>query len=296
MRTEDTLSHDVSVITCARCMRKITCEVFLSTLPVGCNGSVWTKRNQLQQKFFSSIWNLMSSFPVPFRLVPPWCAWRGMPSSVLILMDRLFNLFSWFVVQTIFHQDSGSKFRSKFHRPIFACFVQGEIPLSLASCLLLWSETICMVFLCKFIPLFALLFCPSDCELWFTINWISEKSIVNTCKMFTLRVDFLAASLPRIPGHMVLFLFFGLAMSSTMIRSFLYHVVRDRECIQSQFVKFYSDSLSTKICPQVQYTIPWFQKKETVRTLYFWKIWHNSKNSRLPIRGSSPSVFLLDGL
>ena len=27
----DTLSHDVSVITCARCMRKITCEVYLST-------------------------------------------------------------------------------------------------------------------------------------------------------------------------------------------------------------------------------------------------------------------------
>ena len=39
---------------------------------------------------------------------------------------------------------------------------------------------------------------------------------------------------------MVLFLFFGLAMSSTMIRSFLYHVVWDRECIQSLFVKLSS--------------------------------------------------------
>ena len=48
-----------------------------------------------------------------------------------------------------------------------------------------------VIFLCKFVHLFALLFCPSDCELWFTKNWISEKSIVNTCKMFTLRSTFL---------------------------------------------------------------------------------------------------------
>ena len=34
---------------------------------------------------------------------------------------------------------------------------------------------------------------------------------------------------------MVLFLFFGFAMTSTMTTSFLYHVVRDRECIQSKF-------------------------------------------------------------
>ena len=60
-----------------------------------------------------------------------------------------------------------------------------------------------------------------------------EEPIVNTCKMFTLRVNFLAASLPRIPGYMVLFLFFGFAMSSTMTASFLHHVIRDRECTQS---------------------------------------------------------------
>ena len=51
--------------------------------------------------------------------------------------------------------------------------------------------------------------------------------------MSTLRVNFLAASLPRIPGYMVLVLFFGFSMSSTMTAPFLYHVVRDRECIQS---------------------------------------------------------------
>ena len=33
---------------------------------------------------------------------------------------------------------------------------------------------------------------------------------MNTCKMSTLRVNFLAASLPRIPGYMVFSLYFGL--------------------------------------------------------------------------------------
>ena len=42
-------------------------------------------------------------------------------------------------------------------------------------------------------------------------NWISEKSIVKTCKMFPLRVDFLTAPLPRIPSQMVLSLYFSLA-------------------------------------------------------------------------------------
>ena len=69
------------------------------------------------------------------------------------------------------------------------------------------------------------------------MNWISEKSIVNTCKMSTLRVNFLAASPPRIPGCVVLFLFFGFAVSSTMTAPFLDHTVRDRECIQSKFSK-----------------------------------------------------------
>ena len=76
-----------------------------------------------------------------------------------------------------------------------------------------------MVFFCKFVQLFALLLCPSDCELRFTINWISEESIVNTCEMSTLRVNFLAASLPRIPGPRVLFLFFGFAMQQDCVFS-----------------------------------------------------------------------------
>ena len=104
--------------------------------------------------------------------------------------------------------------------PFFAWLVQNRYH-SLVSSILLFGEMIRMVFFCKFVHLFSLLFSPSDCELWFTINWIYEKSIVNTCKMSTLRVNFLAASLPRIAGHMVLILFSGFAMSSIMTASFL---------------------------------------------------------------------------
>ena len=62
---------------------------------------------------------------------------------------------------------------------------------------------------------------------------VSEKSIVNTCEMFTLRVNSFAVSHPRIPGCVVLYLFFGFAMWTTMATPFLDHVVRDRESIQS---------------------------------------------------------------
>ena len=48
------------------------------------------------------------------------------------------------------------------------------------------------------------------------MHWISEKSIVNTCEMFTLEVDFLEASLPRIPSQVVFSVYLGLAVSSTM--------------------------------------------------------------------------------
>ena len=151
-----------------------------------------------------------------------------------------------------------------------------------------------MVFLCKFIPLFALLFCPSDCELWLTINWISEESIVNALKMLTLRVDSFAASLPRIPSLMELFLFFDIAMSSTMSRSFLSHVVRDRECIQSKFVTLYSgfdfnQELSTGAVDNSLIPI------EKTENCSFGIVSHNSNNSTLP---KSRIIFelLLNGL
>ena len=131
------------------------------------------------------------------------------------------------------------------------------------------------------LPLFALLFRPYDCELWFTINWISEKSTVNTCKMFTLRFDFLAASLPRIPSHIVLCLFFSLAMSSTMIRSFLYHVVRDRECIQSSFVMFFWIRCQSSIVRKCNKQFLDSQKEQWEHCT-FGIISHNLNNSTLP--------------
>ena len=45
--------------------------------------------------------------------------------------------------------------------------------------------------------------------------------------LFTLGVDFLTASLPRIPGHVIFSLYFGLAVSSTMGSAFLHHIVRE---------------------------------------------------------------------
>ena len=129
-----------------------------------------------------------------------------------------------------------------------------------------------------------------------TINWISEKSIVNTCNMLTLRVDFLTASLPRIPGLMVIFLFFGLAMSSTMSRSFLYHAVRDRECIQSKFVKLSSGYAVNQALSAIAVQNSLIPIKKTVRTLYFCTVSHNSNNSTLPNSRIIVFEFLLNGL
>ena len=284
------------VIKCANCMRKMTCEVYLSAHTVGHSGSPSTVNETNCNKKKITLKNHMSSFPIPFRLVPPRCAWRRMPYPVLFWRNRLFNLFAWLVVETIFHWESSSKIGSKFYRPIFVWFLQGETPLSLESSLFLWSETICMVLFCKFVQLFALLFCPSDCELWFTTNWISEESIVSTCKISTMRVNFLAASLPRIPGYTVLFSFFGFAMSSTMTASFLYHVVRDRECVQSLFFKLSSGfAVNQELFANAVHNslIP---IKKTERTLYFWKVSHNSNNSTLPDSRIIAFELLLNGL
>ena len=168
------------------------------------------------------------------------------------------------MVQAVFHRDSGSKIRSKFHWPIFASFVQSKIPLSLVSFLFLWSETIRMVFLCKFITLFALLFCPSDCELCFTMNWISEKSIGNTCKIITLRVNH------AFQDRWYSLLFFGFAVSSTMGSAFLDHVVRDRECIQSSFVKLSSGFALNQALSASAVHNSLIPIKRTSGTLYFW--------------------------
>ena len=56
---------------------------------------------------------------------------------------------------------------------------------------------------------------------------------MNSFVMFILRVNSFAASLPRVEGYTVLFLFFSFAVSSTMATPFLDHALRDGEGIQS---------------------------------------------------------------
>ena len=159
----------------------------------------------------------MSSFPIPFSRVPPRCASTCSPDS-------------WcrrFFIETAARKSDRSSispflpalFKVRYHCPWYPFCSSGVRRYVWSSC----ASSSHSLHFCSVHPI-------ASC---YSRYWISETSIVNTCRTFTLRVNFLAASLPRIPGHMVLCLFFGLAMSSTMSKSFLYHVVRDRECIQS---------------------------------------------------------------
>ena len=88
--------------------------------------------------------------------------------------------------------------------------------------------------------------------------------------MFTLGVDFLEASQPRIPSQVVLSLYLGLAVSSTMGGAFLYHVVRDRACIQSLSVKISSGFAVNQALSASAIHNALIPKKKTVRTLDLW--------------------------
>ena len=111
---------DMDEMNWANCMRKLACEVYLSTHPVGYSGSLSTVNET------------------------NWKSGRSLTSPFLPDLFKVRYQCPWYLFK-------------------FLC-----------------GEMIRMVFFCKFVHLFALLFCPSDCELWYTINWISEKSIVNT--------------------------------------------------------------------------------------------------------------------
>ena len=139
-----------------------------------------------------------------------------------------------------------------------------------------------VILLCQFIHLFALLFGPTDCELWFTIDLVSEKSIVNTCKMFTLRVNSFAASRPHILSYWVLSLFFSFAVSSTTTTPFLDHVVREREGIQSQFMKLSSVFACNQELSANAVDNSLISTKKTVGTCFFGVISHDLNNSTLP--------------
>ena len=211
----------------------MTCEVYLSTPPVGYSGSPSTvnetncnKKVTFKKKYYE-LHQLQSDVSHNESLEEEchllYCC--GEIGSAISSPDSRWRRF--------FYRDCSSKIWSKSHWPVFAWLIQCEIPLSLVSFEFLCREMVRVILFCKFVHLYALLFRPTDCELWFTIDLVSEKSIVNTFEMFTLRVNSFAASLPRIPGCMVLFLFFSFAVTSTMATPFLDHVVRDRESIQS---------------------------------------------------------------
>ena len=71
------LSHAMSMHTIMRCEvreKKLTCEVNLSTHPVGHSGSPSAVNETNRNKMKITKTNLMNSFPIPFRLVPPRCA------------------------------------------------------------------------------------------------------------------------------------------------------------------------------------------------------------------------------
>ena len=57
--------------------------------------------------------------------------------------------------------------------------------------------------------------------------------------MFFLSVNSFSASLPRVEGDEVLFLFFSFAVSSTMVTPLLDHVVRYRQSIQSELIELF---------------------------------------------------------
>ena len=128
----------------------------------------------------------------------------------------------------------------------FSRLIQCEIPLSLVPFEFLFRESVRVILLCQLVHLYALLLGPANFELRFTIDLVSENMIVNTFVMFILRVNSFAASLPRVEGYMVLLLFFSLAVSSTMVSHLLDYVVRNRESIQSPWLKCWLESLSTK--------------------------------------------------
>ena len=177
-------------------MWKMTCEVYLCTPPVGYSGSASTVKE--------TNWNRKKSLKIllwapAIGHVPPWIAWGRVPSPILCQRNWFCNFLSWLTMKTVFERDCSSKIWSKSHRRVLAWRIQGEIPLSLVF-LFLFREIVRVILLCQFVHLYARLFVPTDCELWFTIDLVSAKSIVNTLEMLTLRVNSFAALLLTQPG------------------------------------------------------------------------------------------------
>ena len=139
--------------------------------PVGYSGSPSTVNETTCNKKVTKIF--LRSPPTPSRRVPPSITRGRMPSPTLLRRSWFCNLLTWLAVETVFERDCSSKIGSKSHRPFFVWLVQGEIPLSLVPLKFFCREMVRLIFVfASFVHVFALLFCPSDCELWFTIDLI----------------------------------------------------------------------------------------------------------------------------
>ena len=116
----------------------------------------------------------------------------------------------------------------------------------------MWDTTVLGIFwrvrvilLCQLVHLDTLLLGPTNLELRFTIDLVSEKMIVSSFVMIFLSVNTWL--------HGTLSLYFRCVVSSIMVTSFLDHLVRDRERVSCHsLLNFLLDSLSTKKCPQMQ--------------------------------------------
>ena len=94
-------------------------------------------------------------------------------------------------METVFDWDCNSKILSKSHRRVFARLIQ-------------------CVLLCQLVHLCALLLGPANFELRITIYWVPQETIVNS---FVISFE---TSLPRVVGHIVLFLCHNFTVPSTM--------------------------------------------------------------------------------
>ena len=147
-----------------------------------------------------------------------------------------------------------------------------------------------MIFLCQLVHHDALLLCPANFQLRITIDLVSEKSIVNTFEMFTLSFRSFAASLPRIPGYKVLFLFFSFTVSSTVATPFLDHVVRDRESIQSLFIELSAGFAFNQELSASAVDNSLIANREDIENIALSELFRTTRITlHCPIHGSSPS-------
>ena len=91
------------------------------------------------------------------------------------------------------------------------------------------------------------------------------------------------ASPLRIVGHEMLLLYLNFAVPNTMKLHFFWWRSAGLRASNRHWWKFWLDSLSTKRCPQVQWTFPWFNNEGIMSLALFGIVSRNSNNSTLRI-------------